>query len=195
VRLLVPLLVLVALGVAVVISNLAGGQRPATRTQPMTRPLVAGSPAAFTYLAAQRSNRCSVQAREILTLPDRQHLRGSCCTAMDPTSYRRQVQALARFRAEPQIPRDPYDIRVRLAKRLLRYQTRIGLTTAQQRTHAQAMRRSPERGPCCCHCWRWETMAGLSKYLIAVRHWRAPALATLIGDLDGCGGAADRTRA
>ncbi len=51
------------------------------------------------------------------------------------------------------------------------------------------MRQAPEKGPCCCHCWRWTAFQGLSSYLIAYRHWQAPPLAALIGNLDGCGGA------
>ena len=51
------------------------------------------------------------------------------------------------------------------------------------------MRQAPEKGPCCCHCWRWTAFQDLSSYLIAYRHWQAPPLAALIGNLDGCGGA------
>jgi hypothetical protein len=50
------------------------------------------------------------------------------------------------------------------------------------------MARTSERGPCCCRCWRWDAFEGLSRYLIADRHWAAGQLARLITDLDGCGG-------
>jgi len=50
------------------------------------------------------------------------------------------------------------------------------------------MRMSPEHGPCCCQCWRWNAFRGLSKYLIHERQWPAARLGRLIGALDGCGG-------
>ena len=109
---------------------------------------------------------------------------------MDPTSYRRQTRSLRAYRTIAQIPRDPYDMFARVAKQLLAYQRTIVPTAEQQRIYNQAMARSPEHGPCCCH-WRWEAMEGLSKHLISRRHWPAARLASLIGDLDGCGGKRD----
>ena len=152
-------------------------------------PVRPGTPARFTYLAGQ-SNRCDLDWREIGSMPSDQRLQGSCCQAMDDTHYRRQVTALRRSRAVALVPRDPFDISVALAKRLLHLRAQVKLTPAQQGTYRQGMADSPEHGPCCCHCWRWQAFSGLGKYLVAERHWPAHRLAALIGDLDGCGGSA-----
>ncbi len=154
---------------------------------PHARP---GTPARFTYLAAQRSNRCGLDWQEIGSMPSDQRLQGSCCQAMDEAHYRRQVTALRRYRAVALVPRDPYDISVALAKRLLHLRAQVKLTPTQQATYRQGMADSPEHGPCCCHCWRWQAFSGLGKYLVHERHWPAGRLASLIGDLDGCGGTA-----
>ncbi len=117
-------------------------------------------------------------------------LQGSCCTPMDATHYEAQVAALRLYRDVQEIPTDPYDIPAILARELLGYDHSIILTPAQQSVYDRAMQLSPEKGPCCCHCWRWDAFAGLSKYLITVRHMAAPELGRLIGNLDGCGGPA-----
>jgi hypothetical protein len=58
----------------------------------------------------------------------------------------------------------------------------------QQATYDQAMSMSREKGPCCCHCWRWTAFRGMSKYLIVHASWSAPQVALLIDDVQGCGG-------
>ena len=159
--------------------------------QPMSpAPVRPGTPARFIYLAGQGSNRCDLDWRSIGSMSSDRRLQGSCCAAMDETRYRRQVAALRRYRAVALIPLDPYDISVALAKRLLRLRARVKLSPAGQSTYHQALADSPEHGPCCCHCWRWEAFSGLGRYLVHERHWPAPRLASVIGDLDGCGGTA-----
>jgi hypothetical protein len=123
-----------------------------------------------------------------MSYPPGQRLQGSCCSPMNLTRYERQVAALRRYAAIPQIPSDPYDIPAGLAQRLVRYQRSIQLTSAQRGVYQAAMQQTSEHGPCCCHCWRWTAFGGLSEYLITQRHWPAGRLAALIGDLDGCGG-------
>lgn len=154
----------------------------------MSSSSVAGSRSRFIHLASQSSNSCTLEATVIERMPDRMRLQGSCCTPMNWAAYRGQVRGLHTYLGVPQIPKDPYDIPVALAKRLLAYDRTISLQPAQAGVYQQAMRSSREKGPCCCHCWRWNAFAGLSKYLIADRAWRAGAVAALIGLLDGCGG-------
>lgn len=149
-----------------------------------------GTLARFAILAGQHSNQCSLQPAMLMSFPPAQRLQGSCCTAMDPARYQAQVAWLRRYAAIRQIPADPYDIPAGLARQLIGYQAAIRLSPAQQDTYLAAMRQAPEKGPCCCGCWRWTAFQGLSSYLIARRHWPAPQLAALIGNLDGCGGAA-----
>lgn len=150
--------------------------------------LIAGTPAAFGYLTAQRSNRCGLTPAELETLPPAQHLQGSCCFPMDMSTYEWQVQALHRDAGIRQIPSDPYDVPVSLARRLLRYDHAIHLSARQQTTYDRAMSMSREKGPCCCHCWRWSVFRGMSKYLIARTHYTAVQLALVIDDVEGCGG-------
>src|SRR2546430_10792951 len=105
-------------------------------------------------------NRCSLQSAELLSYPPAQRLQGSCCTAMDPARYRDQVAWLRRYVAIRQIPADPYDIPAGLARQLIGYQATIRLSSAQQETYRAAMRQAPEKGPCCCHCWRGAALPG-----------------------------------
>jgi hypothetical protein len=165
-------------------ANTAGSARPATN-EPVPG---AGTPAAFRYLAAQTSNRCGLTPAELESYPPAQHLQGSCCTPMDLSTYEWQAKALRRYATIPQIPKDPYDVPVSLARQLLHYDHSIHLSTRQQKTYDRAMHMSRLRGPCCCHCWRWNAFRGMSKYLLSRRGWSAPQVTLLIGDLEGCGG-------
>lgn len=147
-----------------------------------------GTPARFAILSRQTSNECSLSPAGIMASPPGKHLQGSCCSPMNQAAYRNQVAALRRYSAIPQIPADPYDIDAGLARHLIRYDATLRLSPAQQRIYDSAVRRTPEKGPCCCKCWRWTAFGGLADYLIARKAWHAPQLAALITDLDGCGG-------
>ena len=142
----------------------------------------------FAYLAAQRSNRCDLQARAILSYPDSRRPQGSCCERMDRPSYMWQRRQLRRYRGIAQIPSEPYDIPARLAKQLLRLDSSISLSPQQGGVYARAMKMTSEHGPCCCRCWRWNAVEGLARYLIATRRWQAGELAHLVDALNGCGG-------
>jgi hypothetical protein len=145
------------------------------------------TPATFEYLSRQHSNRCDLQAAEIMRYLATMRIQGSCCSGMDAGTYRRQLEALRPYAQIQEIPRNPYDIPARLAQELLRYRG-IRLGTNAQRAYDRAMRMTHEHGPCCCRCWRWEAFKGMSRYLIDRRHWQAPQLARLIDAVDGCGG-------
>jgi hypothetical protein len=127
------------------------------------------------------------RSRRSEPLSDRHSERGPgfrrrlCATASPPAGH-------FHYAAIPQIPRDPYDVPLALARSLLRYDSSIHLTARQQATYQHAMEMSSEKGPCCCHCWRWSAFKGMSKYLIARRHWTASAVALIIDDVQGCGG-------
>lgn len=153
-----------------------------------------GVDASFSQLAAQHTNSCGLQASELATYSLHMRLQGSCCTAMDEVSYNAQLAGLRPYADIPQIPRNPYDISVPLARRLVTYQRTIHLTASQEATYRAAMQMSSEKGPCCCHCWRWTAFQGMSDYLIARRGWQARPLAHLIGLVDGCGGKRDASR-
>jgi hypothetical protein len=113
---------------------------------------------------------------------------------MDLSAYEWQVKALRQYAAFPQIPRDPYDVPVSLARQLLHYNNATQLSTRQQATYDWAMHMSREKGPCCCHCWRWSTFRGMSKYLIVHAHWTSSQVALVIDDVEGCGGKGEPPR-
>jgi len=102
--------------------------------------------------------------------------------------YMRQVRGLVAYRNVSQIPRDPYDLPIALAKQLLAYDASITLTPAQQSIYMRAMKLAHEHGPCCCHCWRWPAFEGQAKYLIARRSYPPSQIATVWDLEDGCGG-------
>lgn len=193
-RLLLTAATVVVLAGGVPALVLTGALQSPTTTRPGSAPssipamAPAGSSVKFADLSRQHSNRCGLQAAEIRAHPDRQRLQGSCCSPMDEPSYQAQVAALRRYAAIPEIPTDPYDIPAGLVKELLHDRAAITLSPAQATTYRQAMQRTPEQGPCCCHCWRWDAFEGLGKFLIARKGWSAPELARLIAALDGCGG-------
>jgi len=175
------------------VAALSGGHSKTTTTGDVRSAagdpvLVSGTPAAFRYLSGQHSNRCGLTPAELEASPPVGHLQGSCCFPMDLSTYEWQVQALHRDAAIRQIPSDPYDVPVSLARRLLRYDHAIHLSARQQATYDRAMSMSREKGPCCCHCWRWSAFRGMSKYLIVHAHYTASQLALVIDDVEGCGG-------
>jgi hypothetical protein len=175
-----------ALGAIGLVAAMAGHD---SRTPTPERP-AAESHARFVALSERHTNRCDLQAGEIMSQASTQRLQGSCCNAMDETAYRRQVRYLRRYAVTADIPRDPYDVSAGLTQRLLRYDRAVKLSAAQQATYREAMKMSREKGPCCCRCWRWTAFRGLSKQLVARRRMRASELARLIDALNGCGGAA-----
>ena len=177
-------------GGLVAVAGGGGGDRsPSRSAKPMSSArAAAGTPERFTYLADQRSNRCNLQARELLRRGGDGRLQGSCCSRMDKHAYAEQVRALRRYARIREIPRDPYDIPVTLAQRLLRYQAGIRLSRPERAIYTRGMQMSRNKGPCCCRCWRWTAFEGLSKYLIVRRDWQPSRLARLIEALDGCGG-------
>jgi len=121
-------------------------------------------------------------------MPDDARIQGSCCSPMDFHRYQDQVDGLKKYADIPQIPSDPYDVSVKLAKQLFEYQKTIQLTPDQQAIYDQAMQISEEGGPCCCRCWRWFAFEGQAKYLIAEAKWSAQQVADLWNFEDGCGG-------
>lgn len=121
-------------------------------------------------------------------MPDDARIQGSCCSPMDFHRYQEQVEGLRKYADIPQIPNDPYDVPVKLAKQLFEYQQTIQLTPEQRAVYDQAMQISAEGGPCCCRCWRWFAFEGQAKYLITELDWSAQQVAELWELEDGCGG-------
>jgi hypothetical protein len=144
----------------------------------------------FAQLSQRHTNQCGLSGVDIEKIAVRGRLQGSCCNAMVYDHYVRRVKGLRAYATVNEIPADPYDIPVSLAKRLIGYSDSITVSAAQQATYKQATKMADEHGPCCCHCWRWKAFEGQAKYLIARRGYGAERIAKVWDLEDGCGGAA-----
>jgi hypothetical protein len=152
-------------------------------------PAAPGTATRFAVLSKASSNQCGLRAAALSSIARRGRLQGSCCSRMDLHRYREQVRALRRYADVAEIPRDPYDIPVALARRLTSYNATIKLSDEEQAIYDRAMKLEGGHGPCCCQCWRWDAFSGQAKYLIARRRFTAQQVAQLWVLEDGCGGA------
>ncbi|MBI2612387.1 hypothetical protein HYW59_01055 [Candidatus Kaiserbacteria bacterium] len=147
--------------------------------------------AQFDRLSKNGNSSCSgAFADSIDSMPDSERLQGSCCSPMDPHRYEEQVTGLRKFKDVPEIPPDPYDIDIALAKQLKAYYD-IELTPLEQPAYDYAMANSNEKGPCCCMCWRWYVYGGLGKLLIQKYGFTGEQVTEVWNLSDGCGGAGD----
>jgi hypothetical protein len=133
-------------------------------------------------------NRAAISA-DMAHMAQESYLQGSCCSPMDRTQYEQQIQALKAYATISQIPTDPYNVPVSLAKTLLQYDQSMHVTPAQQATYRQAATMTNDHGWCCCQCWAWYVHSGLAKYLIVAQHFSAAQVAAVINEEDCCGGA------
>lgn len=143
--------------------------------------------ARFLVLSKQHTNQCGLRASSLETLARGGRLQGACCSAMGYERYREQIHGLKRYSAVEEIPKDPYDVPVWLAKRLIGYRTAITLSGSGQTVYDRAVELAKEHGPCCCHCWRWDAFEGQAKFLISRRAYTSPQVAEIWDLEDGCG--------
>lgn len=149
--------------------------------------------AKFETLSEGGNSSCSATFKDdIATMADGERLQGSCCSPMSLHRYGEQVEGLKEFKAKadqnvPEIPDDPYDIEVGLAKKLMAMYD-AELTPQQQQAYDYAMENSSEKGPCCCKCWRWYVYGGLGKLLIQQYGFTGEQLTEVWNLSDGCGG-------
>ncbi|MBI5457011.1 hypothetical protein HY969_04720 [Candidatus Kaiserbacteria bacterium] len=145
----------------------------------------------FEELSASGNSTCSASFADLIdSMPDSARLKGSCCSPMDRHRYEEQVSGLAKFKEIPEIPSDPYDVDVKLAKQLKAYYD-AQLTPEEQREYDYAMQNSHEKGPCCCKCWRWYVYGGLAKLLIQKYQFTGEQVTEVWNLSDGCGGAGE----
>ncbi len=145
----------------------------------------------FAELSKNGNSSCSGGFKDsIITMADDARLQGSCCSPMDFHRYTEQVKGLKKYQDIPEIPSDPYDIDVSLAKRLITYHD-VELTPEEQVAYDYAMANSMEKGPCCCKCWRWYVYGGLGKYLIKNYKFTGEQVMEVWNLSDGCGGLGD----
>ena len=147
----------------------------------------------FEELSQNGNSSCSGGFKDsIATMSDGARLKGSCCSPMSIHRYTEQVEGLQKFKSEPsqniaEIPDDPYDIEVGLARQLISYYN-LELTPEEQQAYDYAMLNSSEKGPCCCKCWRWYVYGGLGKYLIQNHGFTGEQVTEVWNLSDGCGG-------
>lgn len=147
----------------------------------------------FAVLSRRHTNQCGPQPASLTSIAVDGRLQGSCCSPMNYERYLRQLRGLHRYDNVPEVPADPYDIPVTLAKQLIAYDREIALSPRQQSVYDEAVKLSHEHGPCCCHCWRWETFEGQAKALISRRNYSAAQIAEIWNLEDGCGGPSEST--
>ena len=144
--------------------------------------------ARFKDLSQNGNSTCSAKFTDsIATMPAMSRIRGSCCSPMEMKRYVEQVRGLAKYRAIPIIPPDPYDIPAATARQAVAYYD-LQLTGEEQKAYDYAMTNSSEKGPCCCQCWRWKMYGGLAKYLIHEHRFTGEQIVDVWNLSDGCGG-------
>lgn len=144
--------------------------------------------AKFDYLSKNGNSSCSASFQNsISSMAGSARLQGSCCSPMSMHRYSEQVEGLKKYKDIPEIPADPYDIEVGLAKKLMSYYD-MDLTPEEQQAYDYAMQNSSEKGPCCCKCWRWYVYGGLGKYLIKNYQFTGEQVTEVWNLSDGCGG-------
>jgi hypothetical protein len=142
----------------------------------------------FDYLSTRGNSSCSAAFTDsIAKMLVTTRLQGSCCSPMDRHRYVEQVQGLQKYSSIPEIPPDPYDIPVSLARKAMSYYDLV-LSPDEMRVYQYASDTSDEKGPCCCKCWRWRVYGGLGKFLIRERHFTGEQLVEVWNLSDGCGG-------
>lgn len=184
---LIGLLGLLAGAIALAMSN--AGTDPDAGSAARSAP-VSGAGSAidrrFAALSKARTNRCDLGAAELRRMPGHMRLRGSCCFPMDRAGYEEQLRDLRGYDRRL-VPRDPYDIPVSMAKRLLSYRD-LPLDARERAAYRRATAISELGGPCCCPCWRWEAFKGQARFLLARRGFSAEEVAQLWEHEEGCGG-------
>ena len=147
--------------------------------------------ARFEYLSQNGNSSCSGAFKDsISSMGDGERLQGSCCSPMDAHRYVEQLTGLKKYANITEIPSDPYDIEVRLAKKLISYYNEK-LTLQEQKAYDFVMENSDEKGPCCCKCWRWYVYGGLAKLLIKNYNFTGEQITEIWNLSDGYGGEGD----
>lgn len=185
-----PAVIVVSAGAAIALAARTGdgGSSPSLTTA-VAAPRTAKR---FAVLSRAGSNQCGLLSSALDRLARNGRLQGSCCFPMSLHRYQEQVAGLRAYASVPEIPTDPYDVSVALAKRLIAYDERIELSDGQQSAYDRAMKLSEEGGPCCCPCWRWTAFGGQAKLLITRRGYGAQQIAEVWELEDGCGGSGHR---
>ena len=142
----------------------------------------------YDFLSKNGNSNCTKAFLDsIPTMPKDARLQGSCCSPMELTRYVNQIKGLTKYKTNPDIPPNPYDIEAALAAKLLANYD-LPLTSDEQKAYDYAMANSDEKGPCCCRCWRWKAYGGLARLLIRDHHFDGKQVTDVWNISNGCGG-------
>ena len=142
----------------------------------------------YDFLSKNGNSNCTKAFLDsIPTMPKDARLQGSCCSPMELSRYVNQITGLTKYKTNPDIPPNPYDIEAALAAKLLANYD-LPLTSDEQKAYDYAMANSDEKGPCCCRCWRWKAYGGLAKLLIRDHHFDGKQVTDVWNISNGCGG-------
>ena len=175
---------LICSGLMLALLGLASGAATAATLPPLSS---GNLKARFAILSQRHSNECLLTPAGLDKFAVNGRLQGSCCGPMKYTDYVRQIHGLKAFADNSEIPPDPYDVSVSLAKHLLALDKHLTLTTQQQRVYKRATKLAHEHGPCCCRCWRWFAFRGQAKEFIREGRYTAAQIAQMWDLEDGCG--------
>ena len=142
----------------------------------------------FDFLSKNGNSNCTKAFLDsIPSMPKDARLQGSCCSPMELTRYVKQIKGLTKYKANSDIPPNPYDIEAGLAAKLIANYD-LALVSDEQQAYDYAMANSDEKGPCCCRCWRWKVYGGLAKLLIRDHHLDGNQVTEVWNISNGCGG-------
>jgi hypothetical protein len=176
--------VLIRGGLMLVLVAVAAGAASAATLPPLSSGKLK---ARFAILSQRHTNECLLTPAGLDKFAVNGRLQGSCCGPMKYADYVRQIHGLKAYADNSEIPPDPYDVPVSLAKHLLALDKKLTLSTQQQQIYKQATKLADEHGPCCCRCWRWFAFRGQAKEFIRERRYSAAQIAQIWDLEDGCG--------
>jgi hypothetical protein len=143
--------------------------------------------ARFAILSQRHTNECLLTPAGLDKFAVNGRLQGSCCGPMKYADYARQINGLKAYADNAEIPPDPYDVPVSLAKHLLALDRKLTLSSQQQQVYDKATKLAEEHGPCCCRCWRWFAFRGQAKEFIRDGRYTSAQIAQIWDLEDGCG--------
>ena len=141
----------------------------------------------FAILSQRHTNECLLTPAGLDKFAVNGRLQGSCCGPMKYADYVRQISGLKAYADNTEIPPDPYDVPVSLAKHLLALDKKLTLDSRQQEVYDNATKLAEEHGPCCCRCWRWFAFRGQAKEFIRAGRYTSAQIAKIWDLEDGCG--------
>jgi hypothetical protein len=174
-----------------IVAALATGSATAATLPPLSS---GNLKARFAILSQRHTNECLLTPAGLDKFAVNGRLQGSCCGPMKYSDNVRQIDGLKAYADNSEIPPDPYDVPVSLAKHLLSLDSSLTLDTAQQKVYSEATKLATEHGPCCCKCWRWFAFRGQAKEFIREERYSAAQIAQIWDLEDGCGSGSMMTK-